>query len=374
MSQLLNDIEELLADQDDGGRFLELIGAGVETLSEPEQAEAGWESRRGRFLEALEVDERELSADPLLFAVEEFVRYVDNDAGEENRWPALPDEQDARDAWADRCYWSWIQGDDTYESWLRRVGLAWVDEDQRTRLGASWWRKIIELLSESWPQWWNPATSEDELGNWLSGQISSCTVAGEAAEPVTGLGWIDPGEAEQLFGGNWRSLIILKLDQVWPQWRGETDTAVLTKWLSDWSGAFQAVRDLGWLTDEQRTQLAALGPGWRDRLRQILDGEEVWPQWRVETDTGLLARWLDGWLPALAVSISQRMPDENPEQQAGSPEAVQDTATKVVSEVAIPALARLAKLPGLADASPEQLAAILTQALTNSAAETASIS
>jgi hypothetical protein len=169
MAGLADSLQFVWEEGSDGDEFLKWLDPALDSLQE-EDDERSAADRRAQFIQALSVSESEFDADPMAYALGEFVRYVDNLPDEQDRWPALADAE-ARDDWTQACYWPWVQGDDTYVSWRRRVGLEWVTDEQKAQLDGSWREAIADLLGKNWPQWWYPVTSDEDLAAWLPGWL-----------------------------------------------------------------------------------------------------------------------------------------------------------------------------------------------------------
>jgi hypothetical protein len=174
---------------------------------------------------------------------------------------------------------------------------------------------------------------------------------------------VRPEEARELLGDGWPKLIPFKLDRVWPGWREQTDTAALDGWLSDWTPALRSVRDLGWVPPEMQEHLAPLGAAWPVRLRESLD--KIWAEWRVETDTAVLAGWLPDWINQLFPEFAP--PPGEPVPSGDAESAAPDTAQAelVLKNVVEPCMNELTqKLPALAESlgmTLEELTAEMAQ-------------
>jgi hypothetical protein len=361
MAGLADSLQVVLEESSDGDEFLKWLEPALDSLQkEGERSEA---ERRAQFIQVLGVNEAEFNTDPMAYGIGEFVRYVDN-LPDEDRWPALADA-DEQDSWTQRCYWPWVQGDDTYVSWRRRVGLEWVTDEQQALLGGGWRQAVTGLLDKNWPQWWYPVTSEEDLAGWLPDWLPVLT--GEAPpppeNPITTLAWVRPAEAQELLGQGWQKLIVFKLDQVWPDWRQQTDSAVLDGWLRDWTPALQGARDLAWVPAQMQERLATLGATWPGQLRDSLD--KIWAEWRVETDTAVLAGWLPDWIHQLFPQFASP-PGEPVPPGDGEPSAPDNAqAELVLKNVVEPCMNELTqKLPALAESlglTLEELTAEMAQ-------------
>jgi hypothetical protein len=198
----------------------------------------------------------------------------------------------------------------------------------------------VELFMEALSAGGDPLTTVGELAAHRDELPARYATLLETAEPAaatgaTALGRVTDEQRARLAAGvgdGWPEVLRAKLDEVWPDWLyAEPDT--LASFVDDWMDAIIAegaeeasaeaagVTALGWVTDEQRTRLAAgVGDGWPEVLRAKLN--EVWPDWPyAEPDT--LASFVDDWADAIIA-----------ESSAGSGAAEGAAATEIEKRVA----------------------------------------
>jgi hypothetical protein len=200
--------------------------------------------------------------------------------------------------------------------------------------------------------------------------------------------------------GDWRVWLPELLDEQWPDWTA-AEPATRTAWLLDWLPTLlgqgsqaedydypgaedQAVqpeaveqstvdvRDLGWVTAEQRTRLAAVpeaGAEWPAWLTGKLD--ELWPEW-VGSTPEVLVPWLDEWMPTLAAGgqdapgLAQTPPEtgaEDPPTPEGIESALADALREAVErqEIDPEVLALIEDEPELQEYFAAQLRQYATQ-------------